>query len=66
MPDRWEYKMLVEKVWSAGFKDRQGNEYQGFNEATLNGLGEEGWEVCAYSDRLRTLILKRRRVSPPD
>ena len=64
MSDQWEYKILNSGLGGAmQLRDEGGAEYGKFTEATLNRLGEEGWEVAGYTNSglVPILILKRRR-----
>lgn len=60
----WEYKLLTAEALESPLQDEAGNKYGKLNEATLNALGKEGWEVCGYNLLLNyvgTLIMKRKR-----
>ena len=67
MRDRREYKTISGNEWyqmlrAAGMGLMRSNEAQ-VQDELFNGLGGEGWEVCAYSQVLWlhiTVVLKRR------
>ena len=68
-PDQWEYKTISSREWPRMLKDAgsnfgRSNEWE-VQDQLLNGLGREGWEVCAYSRGTFQfmLVLKRRIVS---
>jgi hypothetical protein len=65
MVDRWEYKLLIGHGWTQKLRDADGVDYGHLDQALLNRLGQEGWEVCSYSfssvSRM-TLIAKRKMV----
>jgi hypothetical protein len=62
MAEKWEYKILTARVGKR-LCDESKNEYGEFNDAGLNHLGKDGWEVCAYDwsslSSVHTVILKR-------
>jgi hypothetical protein len=71
MPDQWEYKTLDGRAWrpmlrAAGSDCYRANESE-VQDELLNGLGREGWEVCAYSRWVfpfAVMIVLKRRAGP--
>ena len=68
MQDRWEYKT----IWGHGFggkslRDAEGMDYGPFSlenaDEFLNGLGRQGWEVCALLWATAPHIVLKRRIS---
>jgi len=69
MPDQWEYKTIGGGRWrqmlrAAGSDCYRPNEFE-VQDELLNGLGREGWEVCAYTRCVfpfAVMIVLKRRI----
>ena len=68
MHKQWEYKTIwPHGIFDPSLKDAEGTDYGPFSLATadefLNGLGKQGWEVCAVLwGNAPYIVLKRRIV----
>jgi len=62
---QWEYKIIKERGWTRRFQDADGVDYGQLDQALLNRLGKEGWEVCSCNfPPFRPILIVKRKIVP--